>query len=62
MGGLGFAKPKVPKFRKFKIELKHREGEEEETLGWLDLEVPRLGNSQLEIQWCFLELWKQLLA
>lgn len=59
-----FKKIQVP-LRAFYCELKHREpddvdGSSEELIEVLDLQVPRLKNSDMEKQWCFTMLWNKI--
>lgn len=50
--------------RQFAIELKHRpngdDGTNEQLIESLLLSVPRLKNSDMEKQWCFVQLWNKL--
>lgn len=55
---------KIP-IRKFQVELKHRPlddttGEHEKLLTTLQVEVPRLANSEWEKRWCALAVWNLL--
>lgn len=54
----GFGKTPVKEWRTFWLELKRREGEEEETIGWDRLQVPRLKNSRLEQDMMILKVWE----
>lgn len=51
--------------RRFQVELKHRPpddaiGEREELIGEIQIEVPRLANSDWEKRWCALCVWNLL--
>ncbi len=55
---------KIP-VRRFQVELKHRPlddatGEREEMIGEIQIEVPRLANSEWEKRWCALCVWNLL--
>lgn len=56
--------PQIP-LRTFYIELKHRPpgdetGDREELIQVLNLQVPKLKNSDLEKQWVFAQIWNKL--
>ena len=55
---------KIP-VRRFEVELKHRPvddatGEQEKLISTMQIQVPRLGNSDWEKRWCALSIWNLL--